>query len=325
MANNYVQEGEKLAVVVTHPATPTSGCVCRFGTLTGVALADEGAGGVGATETLVDFDYGVWDLNTLAENDSGASAIAVGDTLFYVDADAHLSKKQSGYPFGYALEANASGHAVINVLHVPPPGIGTTPAAGSVVAASMAADSVVTAAILADNVTAAKLTSSLRTGFINLDITTARIIATNAIQNTTEGGVPDGNTAPALARTNGATDKSLCLTWAASGVEEIQFAPVCTPPDLDDTAVVTIKLLAAMGGATDHPGFVISFWEGLGDTNAGGTTTHVVGTSITEVTLDIAAADIGAHPKVWNISLTPGTHGTDTMILYGASLEYTRK
>jgi hypothetical protein len=59
-----------------------------------------------------------------AVNDSGNSAVAVGDEIFYVDADTpKLSKKSSGYKFGIALEAVTSGEtATINVLHIPGPG-----------------------------------------------------------------------------------------------------------------------------------------------------------------------------------------------------------
>ena len=74
---------------------------------------------------------------------------------------------------------------------------------------------------------------NLKVGFIPLDIVNAAIIAANVIQNTTEGGRPDGNTAPILQRINSATDKALRLTWAAASVAELQFPPVAMPPDLD--------------------------------------------------------------------------------------------
>jgi len=139
---NYIQEGENLPVVVTHPAAPVSGDAVRFGTLTGVAIADKGAGGVAATETMVAFDSKVYDLNVSPVDDIGNSAIVAGDQIYFTDGDAvHLGKKASGYFFGYALEANASVNgtaAVINVLHCPPPGHGTTPADGTVTNAKMA-------------------------------------------------------------------------------------------------------------------------------------------------------------------------------------------
>src|SRR3974377_2443722 len=84
----------------------------------------------------------------------------------------------------------------------------------------------------------------LKLGHIPLDFTTARIIAANAIQNTTEGGVPDGHTAgPALARVTGAPEKAPRLAWAAAQVDEIQSAPPPLPADLDPTAGVEVHLM----------------------------------------------------------------------------------
>ena len=179
--------------------------------------------------------------------------------------------------------------------------------------------------IAAAAVEASMIGANLRTGHIPLDIFTARIISAGAIQNTTEAGVPDGNTAPSIARVNGATDKQGRLAWAAAGVEEIQFAPFAYPADLDDSAILTVNLLMAMAGATDIPVVSVSYWEGVGDTNAGGDTAAVTGTSIVNYTRDIAAADIGSFPKVASIGLTPAAHGTDVLYLYAAWISYTRR
>jgi hypothetical protein len=84
---------------------------------------------------------------------------------------------------------------------------------------------------------------NLKVGFIPLDIVNAAIIAANAIQNTTEGGRPDGNTAPILQRINAGTDKALRLTWAAGSAAELQFPPVAMPPDLDHAAPVEVHLI----------------------------------------------------------------------------------
>lgn len=169
------------------------------------------------------------------------------------------------------------------------------------------------------------LPTNLATGYIPLDITTVKIIAANAIGNTTEGLFPDGNTAPALARVNGATDKCLRVTWASSSSVEVQFPPFVYPPDLDDTAAITVHILAAMGGATDTPVVSVGYFEGVGDTNAGGDTAAVTGTTPAEYSVSIAADDVGAAPTAATICLTPGAHTTDNLHLYGAWVEYTRK
>lgn len=173
---------------------------------------------------------------------------------------------------------------------------------------------------------AADLAANLKTGRIQLSLFTARIIAANAIQNTTEAGVPDGNTAgPSIARVNGATDKAGRLIWAANEVNEIQFEPFAYPPDLDDTAAVTVCVLAAMSGATDTPALTVAYFEGVGDTDAGGVTGAVTGTTVAKYTRAIAAGDIGAYPKAATITLTPAAHANDAIHVYAAWCEYTRK
>ena len=144
MATNEIHKpGWQLAVVVSDPATPTSGDPVRYGVLTGIALLDEGAGGVGATETVVDFGPGVWDIPVTAES----GAVAAGDALFYDDAiDGVNNDAVNGYFFGFALELVASGTVTIKVLHTPSPGAGTL------------GDGTITAAKLANNALAADAT-----------------------------------------------------------------------------------------------------------------------------------------------------------------------
>src|SRR5512146_2956395 len=86
---------------------------------------------------------------------------------------------------------------------------------------------------------------ALKVGFIPLDLANAVIIAANVVQNTTEGGRPDGNTAPTLQRVNADTDKALRLTWAAASQAELQFPPIPLPADLDDAADVVVHLICA--------------------------------------------------------------------------------
>lgn len=118
MAKNLVFDVGPLSVVCSHPAAPNSGDPVRYGVFTGVALTDERTDGT----TSVDFRERVWDLSVKGINDGGNSAVVVGDALFYVDADTPpLSKKVSGYLFGFALEAvNSAATATINVLKVSP-------------------------------------------------------------------------------------------------------------------------------------------------------------------------------------------------------------
>lgn len=313
MATNLKFEpGYDLSVVCSHPTTPASGGAVRYGNMTGVALTAEDAAGY----TSVNFGPFVATLSVKAIDGSGNSAVAVGDALWYVDADTPaLSKKSAGYFFGIALEAiNSGATATIKVMHMPSPGTGTL-AAGSIGSTQLAAN----------GVTAAKLTATLGTGYLNLPIVSAREVATNAIQNAAaNGGILASDSTPILERVNGATDKQLRINWAASNNDEITFS-VISPPDLDDAAAVTVKILAAMAGATNTPVVAVGFFEGVGDTNAGGNTGAVTGTTPAVYSVAIAHGDIAAAPQSWSISLTPAAHTTDALYIYGVWIEYTRK
>lgn len=107
MAKNIIfSEGEQLSLVVTDPASPKSGDPVRWGELTGVALTDERADGT----TTVRLTNAVADVAVKGVNGAGNSAVAVGDEIFYVDADTpKLSKKTTGRLFGQAMEVVSAG------------------------------------------------------------------------------------------------------------------------------------------------------------------------------------------------------------------------
>lgn len=315
-----------LPVACTNPASPASNDPVRFGLLTGVALTDEGEGQNVSTEASVDFGWNVYDLSVKGIDGSGNSAVAKGDAIFYVDADTpKLSKKSAGYFFGFALETVGSSlTATIKVLHVASPGAGTL-GSGTVGAANLADSAVETAKIAANAVTADKLSVTLGKGFIPLDITSARIIAGDVIQNTVEGGVPDGNTAPTLTRVNGATDKALRITWAAAGVAEIQFAPIPKPPDLDGATDLEIHLMLAKDTNTNTAATIdVQIFDGVGDTEAGAATGALDTASLAEYSAAIAAAALAGHPGFLNVSLIPSAHANDAIYMYAAWVEYTR-
>ncbi len=328
MATNMVREDNtRQSVVCSDPASPASGGPVRFGLLTGVALTAEGGGGNIATETTVDFGPRSWSLSVKGVNDSGNSAVAVGDAIFYVDADTpKLSKKSSGYFFGIAQgTVGSSSTATITVDHIPSPGAGTL-GTGTVGATNLATDAVTTVKIADDQVTAGKLTDTMAVGVIQLDITQLRIIAGNVIGNTSEGMLLDGNTAPSLQRVNSATDKALRVIWAASSSVECQFPPIAKPPDLDGTADLTVRLFIGKDTNTDNTVTIdVQMFDGVGDTEAGSATAAIGTATLTEYAGTILAADLGEHPGFLNISLVPGTHTTDALWLYAAWIEYSRK
>lgn len=163
-------------------------------------------------------------------------------------------------------------------------------------------------------------------GFIPIDILSNRLLSTNAIANTIEGFTADGNTAPSLARVNGATDKALRIVMAANTTDELQFHPIPLPPDLDDAADVTVHLLIGKGSNTDTTAVIdVQAFFGLGDTECGGNTAAIATATITEYSVTLAAADVPSHPNVLNIALVPGAHANDAHHIYAAWIEYTRK
>lgn len=302
MAKNMKRENNwRINVVVSYPASPVSGDPVRFGPLTGVALTDEGGGGNAATETTVDFGPRSWLVSVKGLDDAGNSAVADGDAIYFVDEATPLSKKASGYFFGIARGTVSSGATTaITVDHVP-----------------MASN-------LSGVIGASDLTTTMRKGFIPLHLAAAREIGSNDIINTAgDAGVLSKDTTPILERINGATDKKQRIRWASSNNDEIAW-DFPYPPDLDDAAAVIVNFIALSGGATDTPVLTVSYFEGIGDANAGGNTA-ALSAAAAQKTVSIAAGDVGAYPNGASVGLVPGAHTTDTVLLLAAWIEYTRK
>ena len=181
------------------------------------------------------------------------------------------------------------------------------------------------ALLAAGTIGSAELSTNLKKGYIPLGIFNTRIIGSDVFADTIEGATPDGNTNPALQRINSATDKGARLTWPAGNAAEIQFPSFAYPPDLDDTAPLTIYFTGSVV-TTDIPVLTISYWEGVGDTNAGSATAAMAtGSALQTLSVTIAAGDVGAYPKFATVGLTPGTHAFDVLSVYAAWIEYTRK
>ncbi|GAA2346883.1 capsid cement protein [Dactylosporangium salmoneum] len=107
MAKNISREiGNQLAVTVSHPTSPKAGDPVRWGDKAGVALADKDTK---TSKTTVKFD-GAATIPVKGVNGGGSSAVAEGDSLYYVDGDTPaVSKKNTGKLIGYAMAAVGSG------------------------------------------------------------------------------------------------------------------------------------------------------------------------------------------------------------------------
>jgi hypothetical protein len=135
------------------------------------------------------------------------------------------------------------------------------------------------------------------------------------------GGKLAVDTAPKLIRANAATDKALTINWAATSVIEITQG-FLYPPDMDVTLPYTVNLRAKMGGATDTPTVTVGVFEGVGDTVRGGATAAL---SSTVSTVSKAITPTSGYPNFAAVTLVPGAHGTDTVVLYAAWILYTKK
>jgi len=166
-------------------------------------------------------------------------------------------------------------------------------------------------------------------GFIPIDLTSARIIATNAIPAIAvasgNGGNLAADTAPILERINGATDKALRIRWAATDVAEVQFPPIALPPDLDGAQAVTVHLLVYKDANMDATASIdVQVFFGVGDTECGAATAAITETTATEKSISVAAGDVPAPPNVMNIALVPAAHNNDAIYCLAAWVEYTR-
>ena len=161
-------------------------------------------------------------------------------------------------------------------------------------------------------------------GIIQLPLAQARELSSNDTQAlAAHGGILASDSTPILDVINAGTDQQMEVTWAASNSDKIAWH-VALPPDLDDSANMTFHAMALSGGSTDTPTLTIEAFFGVGDTDAGGATS-ALGATEAELTRTIAAANVVAAPNFLAITLVPGAHTTDTVILRAAWLEYTRK
>jgi hypothetical protein len=236
--------------------------------------------------------------------------VAAGDAIYYVDADTpKLSKKASGYFFGFAIGTVGSGAtATVEVLHAP---------AGSFVGTVNTGD------IAAGAVTAAKLSATLKTGFIPVPLANVRELSTGSFINAAgNGGLLASDTTPILNTINGDTDGAWRLAWAASNNDLVGFQ-VPLPPDLDEAAAVEIHLRAYMAGATDTPVISADSYFDEGDTKVEDDSPALDATP-TERVITIAAGDVPAGAQTLSVELTPGAHTTDILYVTAIWVEYTR-
>lgn len=166
--------------------------------------------------------------------------------------------------------------------------------------------------------------ASKTNGSIGLPLTLARELDTNTIPNiAANGGLLAADTTPTLVAKNAGTDQALNSVWAASNNDKICWQ-VAVPADLDNAQAITLHTYALSGGATDTPVLTWEVFFDTGDTDVGGNS-DAIGAARAEQTLTVAAAGVQNAPSVLTLTLAPAAHTTDTVVLDGAWIEYTRK
>lgn len=187
--------GYALSVACSNPTTPTTGVPVRYGTLTGVAVTDEGEGGNASAATTVEFGPGVFDL--FVDDDLGGG-IAIGDPVWFNDTQSgspatSLNNKPAGAEafFGYALEAvTANATTRINVMHTPPGQPGAIKQ--TIIAGAAAGDRTVTGIALNDKLISVLKIDATDASETFSDLTSEfTITAANTINNT--GGTTSAN------------------------------------------------------------------------------------------------------------------------------------
>lgn len=217
----------------------------------------------------------------------------------------------AGYANAYSLAAGKIplGNAGGTVAHVTPTGDITISSAG-------------VTAIGANKVTAAMLGANLGLGMIDLPLTNARELATNAsINGAGNGGLLASDTTPIFDVTTSA--KEFGLTWATNNVDELVWT-FTLPPDFDVTATCTLKVYGKRGHASDAGTMTCQVFNGVNGTDAGGATS-ALGTSLTIATKTIAANTLSlATPNV-SLCLVPDAHANGAIIVQSVWIEYTRR
>ena len=179
------------------------------------------------------------------------------------------------------------------------------------------------------------LTSSY--GFVPIPLTSWRETGTDDTlavvpgADLSAGSVLGTDSTPALEYTNGDTNSSLRIFYAASGVQPI-VTQVILPADLDETQPIYFKAVGVMSGATNTP--VLSLDTYFTELTGGGMTKVEDDTSAFSDAVDVVSATIAASdfsslvanntPLFATIEVTPGSHGTDSLAIYGTYLQYTK-
>jgi hypothetical protein len=186
-----------------------------------------------------------------------------------------------------------------------------------------------------------QVTQTLTTsyGYVPIPLTAWREVTSNDISDAgvgaadSSGGVLATDTTPALEYINGDTNSSLRLFWTnTADNRDPVVCQVVLPADLDETQPIYFKAVGVMSGVTNAP--VLDLDTYFTELTGGGMTkvedaTGALSDAVGVVSATIAASDFASlvnnnTPLFATIELTPGTHSTDSIAIYGTYLQYTK-
>lgn len=135
------------------------------------------------------------------------------------------------------------------------------------------------------------------------------------------GGILASDSTPVLSGVG--TTNAAHLLWATGNVDRIAAA-VTLPADFDGAQDATVDLIVQSGGTTnDFDAVLVTNWDGGADVSD--TVVDSAATATHKSSATVAAADIPDAPLSVTVSITPPTHGTDTLLLFGARIRYQKK
>ena len=284
---------------------------------------DNSGGGDGDAVCLVR-RYGLWRLPMA----SAITAANAGDQAYLAgDGEADLAANVTNNIYcGVIAQVISTTEAWVDIE----PAVRQSAAAAHMAdpAAAHAASAIAVAD--ADGHTAADDVEEALAELYQDGLTAAHVIPVPLTAITQEDGAPlakysAGGATPGLAQLS---DKEQVVAWDGNAAPEAVAVSIpLADPAIDETADLTVKLLAKMAGATDSPEVAMEAYFGAGDDDCAGAAPEVTGTGLAVYSMTIAAADVPAAPTALTLVMTPaaGDMTTDELHLHALWVETQRK
>ncbi len=181
------------------------------------------------------------------------------------------------------------------------------------------------------------LSQKLRTGFINLDMATARAVGSTAGESwanataavgTPGGGVLSSATAPRLTAVSTAV-RVMVLDWTSASLVPVQFSPIVLPPDFTSVSSATLNVLigrAAAASSDQAPAFNFTLYASTSASAAAISLSALTASSAAALVTSAVISTVqipNGYPNVLTAVCAP-LSSQDNLKLYGAWIEYVR-